>query len=131
MNRLARLEHLVSRTSATKDRAVIQQNHTFSQLFATLVECSDILKAISPAKRRPWLVHVLDEIYQRQNGRCACCAIKLESHEVDHIVPFAYGGGNERANLQLLCRPCNRSKGASVEPSILLRYLEDRVMNLG
>jgi len=32
--------------------------------------------------------------------------------EFDHIVPLAAGGPNVADNLQLLCRPCNRSKGA-------------------
>jgi len=32
--------------------------------------------------------------------------------EVDHIYPIALGGTNEGSNLQLLCRFCNRSKGA-------------------
>jgi 5-methylcytosine-specific restriction endonuclease McrA len=31
---------------------------------------------------------------------------------VDHIVPVARGGGHERHNLQVLCRPCNSRKGA-------------------
>jgi 5-methylcytosine-specific restriction endonuclease McrA len=42
---------------------------------------------------------------------CVACG----SHrrlEVDHIVPVSRGGSSERANLQLLCRTCNASKGA-------------------
>ena len=30
----------------------------------------------------------------------------------DHIVPRARGGGNDRANLQCLCRRCNSAKAA-------------------
>ena len=30
---------------------------------------------------------------------------------LDHIVPLAEGGINDVANLQLLCAPCNNSKG--------------------
>ena len=47
---------------------------------------------------------------RRQNERCAHC----EAHgrlEIDHIMPVARGGRNDPANLQLLCLPCNRSKG--------------------
>ena len=31
--------------------------------------------------------------------------------EIDHIVPEFLGGTEDPGNLQLLCRPCNRSKG--------------------
>lgn len=31
----------------------------------------------------------------------------------DHIVPKARGGGNERSNYQLLCKPCHGAKAAS------------------
>ena len=29
-------------------------------------------------------------------------------------MPVSKGGTNDKENLQLLCRPCNRSKGAKV-----------------
>lgn len=48
-----------------------------------------------------------------QGGLCAVCrcciAIKFQ---LDHIVPVARGGRNEDDNVQLLCPPCNQSKGA-------------------
>lgn len=44
------------------------------------------------------------------NPICASCG--SDDHiEIDHILPIALGGTSERFNLQLLCRPCNRSKG--------------------
>lgn len=46
---------------------------------------------------------------------CRACGAKAadgaELH-VDHIVPRAHGGTNERSNLQTLCRVCNLGKGA-------------------
>lgn len=52
-------------------------------------------------------------LFATQKGRCAVCRTKLgRNYEVDHIEPLARGGSNERTNLQLLCMPCNRSKGA-------------------
>lgn len=47
----------------------------------------------------------------RQRGKCATCGQKHAKMEVDHILPIYLGGKNNPANLQLLCRPCNRSKG--------------------
>jgi 5-methylcytosine-specific restriction endonuclease McrA len=49
--------------------------------------------------------------------------------DVDHKIPFCYGGGHERTNLQLAHPSCNRSRRSSVDPRDLLRYLEDRYMN--
>ena len=49
-----------------------------------------------------------------QSNKCAFCSVKLEGLEVhlDHIQPLARGGMHEDANLQVLCAPCNMSKGA-------------------
>jgi len=54
------------------------------------------------------------EIKSAQRNRCGYCRVsfsKAKKH-VDHIVPLARGGGNGRANLQLLCAPCNQTKNA-------------------
>lgn len=49
----------------------------------------------------------------RQRRRCAYCRCKLDrTFHVDHIKPLALGGSNDRRNLQMLCAPCNQSKGA-------------------
>jgi 5-methylcytosine-specific restriction endonuclease McrA len=56
----------------------------------------------------------LDRIYLRQGGKCAACKCSLHNAnpEVDHIIPISRGGHNGPANLQYLCRPCNRAKSA-------------------
>ena len=45
---------------------------------------------------------------------CAQCGATTNL-EVDHIVPLARAGSNDPDNLQWLCRPCNRAKGAREE----------------
>lgn len=35
------------------------------------------------------------------------------SEEVDHIVPLAEGGTNDRSNLQGICKPCHKAKSVS------------------
>jgi len=48
-----------------------------------------------------------------QKCKCAVCRESIkEKYHVDHIVPLAGGGSNDKTNLQLLCPSCNTSKGA-------------------
>lgn len=59
-------------------------------------------------------------IFARYHGRCAHCGRKCtrtrqpvpNQANVDHIVPYSWGGKTELSNMQLLCRQCNLSKGA-------------------
>lgn len=52
--------------------------------------------------------------YERQEGKCALCGkpCKREELEADHITPWSRGGRTVDDNCQLLCRECNRKKGA-------------------
>jgi hypothetical protein len=46
--------------------------------------------------------------------KCKNCQIDLVDREfdIDHLVPLAFGGKNEIANLQALCKPCHKNKTA-------------------
>lgn len=49
----------------------------------------------------------------RRDGRaCRYCG-SGENLTIDHIVPKADGGTNDPRNLQLLCAPCNATKGSN------------------
>ena len=100
--------------------------------WGTVVECSSILNEIEPGRRRPWLAVVIQELHQAQGGLCALCGgpVFPSEWEIDHRVPFCYGGGNEPTNLQIAHPSCNRRKGHQVDPMDLLRYLEGRYLNL-
>lgn len=50
------------------------------------------------------------EILRLQKGKCSCCRSKLTAYHVDHIIPIARGGSNDKLNLQILCPPCNLKK---------------------
>ena len=52
--------------------------------------------------------------YERQNGICALCGkhFELDEMEADHITPWRDGGLTIAENCQMLCRECNRRKGA-------------------
>jgi 5-methylcytosine-specific restriction endonuclease McrA len=59
--------------------------------------------------------HTVDEVRQilkEQRSHCAYCRSKVGEYHVDHIVPLAKGGGNDRRNLQILCVACNKHKAA-------------------
>ena len=52
-------------------------------------------------------------LFKIQRGKCACCGVSIEDgNHMDHVIPVALGGPNEDWNIQLLCAPCNLSKGA-------------------
>ncbi len=46
-------------------------------------------------------------------GACAACG-SVDELVIDHIIPIAKGGSCEQSNLQALCAPCNRQKGAKM-----------------
>jgi 5-methylcytosine-specific restriction endonuclease McrA len=53
------------------------------------------------------------KLFVAQEGFCAACyASIIDGYHVDHIMPLSRGGSNWPDNLQLLCPPCNHSKGA-------------------
>lgn len=55
------------------------------------------------------------EAYERQKGICVHCHkhFELEEMEADHIKPWKEGGTTVADNCQMLCRNCNRIKGAN------------------
>ncbi len=50
-----------------------------------------------------------------QGMKCNYCNQTMNKYQIDHIVPIARGGDNKNENLQLLCAPCNRQKGAKTD----------------
>ena len=122
----------MDRSEHLRRRAEKLKQTTFRDFWTLVAQCASILRDIAPGKRKPWLQKIIDEMYYQQAGLCGLCGKFMQRgiHEVDHIIPFVYGGGNERGNIQLAHIECNREKRTSVDPENLLRYLEDRYMNL-
>jgi 5-methylcytosine-specific restriction endonuclease McrA len=58
-------------------------------------------------------VEIRKYVFERDGGRCVNCDSKNEL-QTDHIIPLKLGGSSEPENLQILCAPCNRRKGASL-----------------
>ena len=61
-------------------------------------------------KAKSLLTHKVRASIIADAGECAVCAA-TSYLEVDHVIPKRLGGTDERANLQVLCRACNGSKG--------------------
>jgi hypothetical protein len=53
------------------------------------------------------------EVAARDGARCCYCG-STEKLQFDHIIPYSAGGLATVDNIQLLCGPCNRRKGASL-----------------
>ena len=51
----------------------------------------------------------------RDQGKCVQCGSTEDLH-FDHKIPWSRGGTNTANNIQLLCGPCNRRKGADDIP---------------
>lgn len=48
-----------------------------------------------------------------QRGMCPCCRKPIgDDYHLDHVMPLVLKGTNTDDNVQLLCAPCNLSKGA-------------------
>jgi HNH endonuclease len=74
-----------------------------------------MLNAESSLRRRrePVSREIRRMVFERDGGRCQQCGADFDL-QYDHIIPVALGGATTVDNLQLLCGPCNREKGADI-----------------
>ncbi|MBF6175271.1 TerD family protein [Nocardia blacklockiae] len=71
--------------------------------------------ALAPGRRdrRSIPPEIKAEVWQRDGGRCGECGA-THYLEFDHVIPLSRGGATSAANLQILCRSCNRTKGSRI-----------------
>lgn len=69
-------------------------------------------KSIHPARKLVSQNYdaIFMRIGRRDGFRCGACLATSGLH-LDHVLPVSCGGGSEDDNLQILCGPCNSSKG--------------------
>lgn len=57
---------------------------------------------------------VRKRILKKNDYKCIQCS-SVKNLEIDHIIPLSRGGRHDEDNMQTLCRPCNRKKGAGID----------------
>ena len=70
----------------------------------------------NPVVTKAWLLST----WEAQGGKCALSGRNLDiiTLEVDHIIPRSRGGGDEAANLRLVCREANTAKRAMLDSEL-------------
>jgi 5-methylcytosine-specific restriction endonuclease McrA len=74
---------------------------------------ADMASRPAPVQRGAIPADVKQLVWHRDRGQCRGCGANTEL-QFDHIIPIAMGGASTEDNLQVLCGPCNRRKGASI-----------------
>lgn len=91
----------------------IQKDRRLKRAIALMEQAGQAANESASGRRAQISDDVKAFVWNRDGGCCVRCGGR-ERLEFDHIIPVALGGANTARNLQLLCEPCNRSKGASV-----------------
>ena len=78
------------------------------------LERAHAVAAAAPgARREPVPAELRRAVWERDGGACVSCGARFDL-QYDHVIPVALGGATTAANLQVLCAPCNRRKGAGL-----------------
>lgn len=102
---------------AAAQRAWNQANKEKRRVYAR--ETAHKRRALKASTRSDLTRQEIEEIIKIQKGKCALC-LKKAKLTLDHITPLSKGGENSRRNIQMLCKPCNLSKGAKL-PEVFSR----------
>ena len=101
---------------------VVERFGTWNKaLVATALAASGRLKTAvvkpKPAKRKRSMISIRRRflVFKRDRYRCRICRRVGGELEIDHVVPFCRGGRDSVANLQTLCKKCNRGKRGSLQ----------------
>lgn len=69
--------------------------------------------AVAEPRREPIPAEVKRAVWERDGGACVECGSAFDL-QYDHVIAFSLGGASTVENLQILCAPCNRAKGAAL-----------------
>lgn len=67
-------------------------------------------------------------VFERDKFTCQYCGAKSPDVllEIDHLIPYSKGGGNDIDNLVTACEACNNGKSDSVLPDDLIKQIKSR-----
>jgi hypothetical protein len=101
---------LTAFTDAMRGDSPANQEYRCNKLYSFIIAK---ISPISVDQKRLFTKDEKQALLFLSNYQCAICNIKvsLDTSEADHIIPFAKGGITALSNGQILCIPCNRSKG--------------------
>lgn len=81
---------------------------------AQSIVAQDVYARTAASRRRGVIPDDVKQLVMTRDGhRCVHCGRRSEL-QFDHVIPHAMGGSSAAENLQVLCGPCNRRKGARV-----------------
>ena len=98
-----------------------------------VIERTDIPKRTDIDESELKDIDVKQRKYEEQEGKCAGCKYPLPQRYLtkDRIVPGVKGGQYTEENIQLLCQPCNSTKGKNDMPYLIKRLEEQDLMYKG
>lgn len=107
------ISYRTGKNSGHLSSLIKRHNIVKDQIEKLIVDDEEIKKDITRVFPNGWK----QELYNRQDGKCAICKQTIhdiEIAEIDHIKPHSLGGQTTIDNAQLTHRYCNRSKGNRV-----------------
>ena len=117
---MKRTLHIYKFKNYVKKHKVEWKNQTFTsfvyQLKKQFYESKNIRHTFTKEERTSFF---------NDQSNCESCKKKLtmKGFHIDHIVPLACGGTNEKINLQILCQPCHFEKQRMNKKMVMLKFL--------
>lgn len=112
-NKQARSERSANYYAENRERLSEKHRQHYAENPEIYAALSSKRRAIKRGAGGSYKASDVSSILDSQRSKCASCLKKLSSgYHVDHIMPLARGGTNDKYNLQILCPSCNLSKHA-------------------
>lgn len=114
-NYAANAEHRAAKMreyrAANPDRIKATKKKTYAKTYDLILARNRKRRAAERNAPGSHAAQDIVDIRKLQRDRCAICEVPLHGGgQIDHVIPLAKGGSDDRSNLQLACGPCNSRK---------------------